>query len=234
MDEFNEQIQKLLVEFCEAPGQHLSVKGFHNSCAQISIRDASDFVSAMNAKLVEPHRPRLYRAPQSCASEQFFWSGKKDVSPRKITLWIEPIITVAALSRLHFELGWPAEHLGTQSRRWGFDLCAYEEPTPASKPATSAMVIACEIKKSAVEIDVLIDLMRQFGSAPPGSIVAKSSKEKNALKKIEEMRSVTPRYFWAVGPDALNHAFAVTYVGGGKIEFARVQAADLQFKRLVG
>src|SRR5712664_1953376 len=48
-----------------------------------------------------------------------------EVATGKVTIWVEPIITVAVLSRLHFKWGWPKELIGTQSQKWEFDVTAY-------------------------------------------------------------------------------------------------------------
>jgi hypothetical protein len=46
-----------------------------------------------------------------------------------MTLWVEPIITIGALSRLHFEFGWPAAMLGMQTDDYAFDFVC-REPAP--------------------------------------------------------------------------------------------------------
>lgn len=231
MTEFDLLIKDLLMEFCGGPDPSLAVGGFQDTSAKISMRDKDDFVRAMKARLVHSVRPGQYRAPQSCASEQFFWSGRKSISPRRITLWVEPIITVATLARLHFELEWPAEYLGTQSPNWGFDLCAYEEPLADAEASTSAMVIAGEIKKSRDEIEDLIDLMTRFGAgerlaAPP------TSRERNAYRKVDELRRLRARYFWAVGPDRMSHAFAVRHGPSDEIQLDLVPEEQLRFPAL--
>ena len=83
----------------------------------------------------------FFLAPLSKAREQIFWTGSKNVDPRPLTLWIEPIITIGALAKLHVLYGWPAEKLGTQSKTWAFDLVGYG----ANK---NDELLACEVKKS--------------------------------------------------------------------------------------
>jgi hypothetical protein len=41
-------------------------------------------------------------------------------------VWIEPVVTIAAMARLHFEFGWPISCLGMQSKTWAFDLMGYK------------------------------------------------------------------------------------------------------------
>lgn len=228
MTEFDLLIKELLKEFCDNPDPSLGVDGFRDTSSKVSMHDKDDFVRAIRAGLVRSVRSGLYRAPQSCASEQFFWSGRKSISPRRITLWLEPIITVATLARLHFELGWPPENLGTQSLHWGFDLCAYEEPLADAGPATSAMVIAGVIKKSRDEIEDLLDLMTRFGAGEKLASVP-TSRERNAHRKVDEIRRLRARYFWAVGPDRMGHAFAVRYGPSDEIQLDLVPEGQLRF-----
>jgi hypothetical protein len=92
--------------FCDHPSRGWDRGGFKEDWKNVTERDAADFLSALDAGLIE-HRAHdgLYRAPRSLAGEQFFWSGNKSVSPRPLTLWIEPIITVAVLYSTPFQMG---------------------------------------------------------------------------------------------------------------------------------
>lgn len=229
MIKFDLLIQELLKEFCDGSNQTLSVEGFRDTSSQIALRDKESFVRAIRAGLINRHRGRQYRAAQSCASESFFWSGRKGLSPRPVTISVEPIISVATLSCLHFSLGWPASHLGTQSSKWGFDLCAYEAPSPPTTPATSPLIIACEIKKSRKELEDLIDLMAKFGAGHSLSLKP-VAREKNASKKIDEILIERPRFFWAVGPDRLSYAFTVRYGTGREVHFDQVPEEQLRFR----
>ncbi len=233
MQAFEDLIDVLSSEFCNNPKLGPGVAVFGGVGKKIAARDASDFVSGFKAGLVKPHKKGQYRAAQSCASEQFFWSGSKKKEPRSVTLWVEPIIAVAALWRLHSQYEWPVEHLGTQSKRWGFDVCTYERPSPPTEPATSPMVIACEIKKTTKELDEMVMLMKKFISDPPPQDELKFSKEVNAFRKVEELRLLKPRYFWAVGPGGYNMTFRIAFHNDGAIVFADASGADLQFPGLI-
>ena len=193
-------LNDLLPEFCNARGWGL--EGFRREWNRIGDRDAEDFLRGLDAGLVD-HRGRgLYKAPRSTASEQFFWSGRVNVEPRKITLWAEPIITVAVLARLHFDLGWPKHLLGTQSPGWAFDVTAYQPPDLKNEH------IACEVKKSVFEVDQLVALMAHFGqNQPTGEL---GGHKKNAHRKVQALRERRPPLFWAVGPD-VSQVFRVTY-----------------------
>jgi hypothetical protein len=86
----------LLPTFCNHPSRGWGCEGFKEDWKNVSEKDAADFLLALDAGLIEHQGRGLYRAPKSMASEQFFWSGKKSALPRPVTLWVEPIITVAA------------------------------------------------------------------------------------------------------------------------------------------
>ena len=144
----------LLPAFCDHPKRGWSCEGFKKDWKNISAKDAEDFLFALDAGLIEHDDERgLYLAPKSCAGEQFFWEGKKSVSPRPITLWLEPVITVAVLARLHFKWGWPKDLLGAQSRKEEFDVTAY------SRSDSNNEYLACEIKKTVKELDQMVELM---------------------------------------------------------------------------
>src|SRR5690349_9926108 len=98
-------LNELLPIFCNDSSRGWGCDGFRNEWHKVSEVDAQDFLRGLDNGLVEHVGRGLYRAPKSLASEQFFWSGRKNTHPRLVTLWIEPIITVAVLSRLHFDLG---------------------------------------------------------------------------------------------------------------------------------
>ncbi len=203
----------LLPTFCDDPSRGWGCGGFKEDWKNVTEKDAADFLLALDAGLIE-HRGRgLYRAPKSLASEQFFWSGKKCIFPRPITLWVEPIITVAVLSRLHFKWGWPKDLIGTQSRGWEFDVTAYR----ASDPSTE--YVACEVKKTVAELDELVELMQRFSTDRDAVDTLKSSREKNAFRKLKGLQARRAPIFWAVGPGGANNVFRMTYADGGAVIF---------------
>jgi len=117
---------------------------------------------------------------------------------------VEPVITVATLARLHFDLGWPKELLGTQSKDWAFDVTTYLSPDHENE------YIACEVKKSVAEIDQLVELMSRFGKVPsPERIVTPKARELNAFKKLQALRARRPPLFWAAGPASVGSAFSI-------------------------
>ena len=121
----NRVLNDLLPTYCNDPSRLWDVAGFKQDWDKIGEIDAADFLRGVDGELVKHEGRGLYRAPRSTAREQFFWPGVKKKTPRPITLWVEPIITVAVLARLHFDLGWPKELIGTQSKDWAFDVTTY-------------------------------------------------------------------------------------------------------------
>jgi hypothetical protein len=112
----NRILNDLLPTFCNDPSRLRGATGFKQDWDKIGEIDAADFLRGVDGELVKHEGRGLYRAPRSCAREQFFWSGAKKKSPRPIALWVEPIITVAVLARLHFDLGWPMASRGVAAR----------------------------------------------------------------------------------------------------------------------
>ena len=64
--------------------------------------------------------------PQSKTHEVIFWEHSTLITPRPITLWLEPVITIAAVARLHLDYGWPVDCLGMQSEDSAFDVMAFK------------------------------------------------------------------------------------------------------------
>jgi len=177
----------------------------------------------LDTGLVDHTGRGLYRAPRSRACEQFFWEGIKAVTPRSITLWIEPIITVAVLTRLHFDLGWPKNLMGTQSPDWAFDVVAYRDNDLLNE------FLACEVKKSPKELDELIELMTRFGTESLASTEGLRGKERNAHRKVKALRVRHAPYFWAVGPEKYTHLFRVAYGADDVVTFREVPLDDIAY-----
>ena len=222
MRQFEQLVREHLIpEFCSDPNRNCEPVGFRENLAKLSERDAADFLRAWNGGLIEHQGRGQYRAAASSCNEQFFWDGLKNVRPRPFTLWLEPVITIAGLARLHFDYGWPKELIGTQSIDWAFDLVTF-------LPGEDTEFIAGEVKKSAKEIDTLLDLMKKFG-LDPGLAEPTRSKERNAFKKVAGLRSREAPIFWALGPDGLSHVFQVRYRQSGILEFEPAFGAQLNY-----
>ncbi len=215
----------LLPKYCDDPSRGCGSSGFKPDWSKITLLDARDFLRALDANLVEHVGRGEYRAPRSSAKEVFFSPGWKKFTPRPFFLWIEPIITVAALARLHFEYGWPSEFLGTQSLDWAFDLVAYNRPDLKNEH------VACEVKKSTSELDRLVKLMLQFAANNVQCEASMSDLEKNAFRKLTALRKRKVPVFWALGPGGTNYVFQMLYGEGDLVTFNPGTEHDLRFAK---
>jgi hypothetical protein len=196
---FAERLQlEWLPTYCGDAARGYDPSGFRPSPVEVAEQDAADFLYAVDRKLVTDTGGGRYRAPRSAAIEVLFWEGSKSAVPRPITLWLEPVITIAAIGRLHRIYRCPPGLLGMQSKRWGFDLVAYLTPEDEHP------YILGEVKKSSREAlrlrDDLIALSNDLSDPNP---------IQNSRKKWSEVQADPPAYIWIVGPDALEFVFAV-------------------------
>lgn len=212
---------RLVPEFCSDPRRQCDVSGFRAESIQVSEYDARHFVRALDHGLVDHQGNGLYRMPNSATCEQFFWEGPTAANPRRFTLWLEPIITIATVSRLHFEFGWPKALIGTQSVDWAFDVVT-------RLPGREGEFIAGEIKKSATEVHALVELVKAFGNEPSRSPPS-SGKSRNAYKKAVALRSRQAPLFWAVGPNGLSEAFQVEYDNAQRLRLVKTTEDSLRY-----
>jgi len=195
-----------LPSFCEAPHRNYSSAGFkEDSINKLSEYDAYWFMRAVDTGLVSESEG-YFVAPQSKAKEQIFWEGEKAKSPRPITLWVEPIITIGALARLNQEFGWPNANLGAQSKTWAFDLVCYDS-------MSNEEWLVCEVKKHGKEIEVLLHHMNAHCVEDPKAVEPENSKERNAYRKVQGVRNSWPSIFWALGPQGEGKIFQIQREG---------------------
>lgn len=215
---------RLLPEFCNDPKRRHPLSAFRTASVRVSDRDAVDFVRAWDAGLVEHQGRGMYRAPRSAASEQFFWHGRKRDEGRTLTLWLEPIITVAALGRLHLDFGWPRELLGTQSRDYAFDIVAVDAATTRER-------VAGEVKKTEAEVTQLIAFMLEFSGSGKPLPASQNLRGKalNALRKVQALSARRVPFFWAIGPNGMHRLFAVTYDNAGRPDLDETDTSLLRF-----
>lgn len=228
MQAFRDRIlNDLLPEFCNDPSRDLTTDGFKADWDKISEIDAADFLRGIDGGLVKHEGRGQYKAPRSHALQQFFWEGPVNKIPRPVTIWVEPIITVATLARLHFDLKWPAESIGMESLDWAFDAVTY------SSNSSEAEFIACEVKKSRAEVLRIVELMKQFGKQPPLNPKDMKAQELNAYKKLQALRSRRPPYFWLVGPGRLTYAFKVQYFEqDNSVNFHEIPDHELAYSKV--
>lgn len=212
---------ELVPEFCADEKRQCNPSSFKKESVKVHETDARDFVRAWKGGLLSHQGRGLYRASRNAASEQFFWTGAKQPTPRSFTLWIEPVITVGALARLHWDYGWPKELIGTQSVDWAFDLVTFQ-------PGAGNEHIAGEVKKSVMEIERLLLFMRQFGQNPDLEVPA-AGPARNAYMKVAALRARHAPLFWAVGPAGLSKVFRVHYGSLDTVELIPTDERELHF-----
>ncbi len=214
--------RQLIPQFCDDAARRCDVSTFNKSSVNLSEQDAANFLRALDNGLIHHVGRGLYRAVRSAASEQFFWTGRNVPGLRSFSLWLEPIITVGALARLHFDYGWPEDLIGTQSVDWAFDLVGF-------LPGACSEHIAGEVKKTNAELDQLLMLMFEFGQLPVPEAPPPSGKARNAYKKIAALRERRAPIFWAIGPDGTSKVHRVEYHAGDRVKLVKAEAAIMQF-----
>ena len=216
---FTERLQaEWLPTFCTDPDRQFSLSGFKDSSIKITDFDAGNFLRALDSGLVHDTGGGRYHCARSNAQEQIFWEGLKSVQPRPLTLWIEPVITIATMARLRFDFGWPAEVLGMQSKDWAFDFAVYRSATDKNE------LIAGEVKKSKSEIDELVLQLRAYGQTGATVPLSALPKHVNSFKKWTALLRCRVPLFWAVGPGDYTRVFDVQYGPAGTAVFSDVDA----------
>jgi hypothetical protein len=215
-------VELLIPQFCSDPDRHLEVSGYRGSRQQLGEEDARYFLLAWHSGLIEHQDRGIYRAARSATTEQFFWEGPRAAEPRAFSLWLEPLITIGGLARLHFDHQWPAHLIGTQSIDSAFDIVAF-------LPDSSSEFIAGEVKKTVKEVDELVRLMEMFGREP-ASPEPSSGKPRNAFKKLTALRSRKVPVFWALGPNGYGNVYDVSYEQNGVVNLGRVPNSFLNWQ----
>lgn len=222
LEKFNALLfHELIPEFCSDPSRCMDVVSFVSSSNRTTEADAEDFLRAWNAGLCVNQGRGQYLIGQATVKEQFFWSGTKRAEGRPFTLWMEPIITVAAIGRLHLDYLWPISELGSQSKDWAFDIVAQRQ--------SGGQAIAGEVKKSRLEVDDLVDLMGRYGSEPDAPVPV-IGKRRNAFKKVASLRAHPTELLWVVGPARYEYVFSLQYDNDGLVAFHPVTTDSLAFR----
>ncbi len=221
---------RLLVDwlpaYCNDSKRNYSIDGYKPGSNMVSALDASDFMRALDHKIVTDMGGGRYRMPQSKATEVIFWEGSKTTNPRAITLWLEPIITFATIARLHLDYGWPIDCLGTQSEKYEFDFMAFNPQNLKDE------YIAGEVKKSSKELDELLaNMTANYNGAIPDFSADSSGKKKNAYNKLLGLHRCHAPFFWAVGPDGDSRLFEVFYSAEGNISLNKATDAHLYYSQ---
>jgi hypothetical protein len=200
--EFTERLlSSWLPSFCRDPKRQLQTAGFRMSSINVSEADARDCLYAIDRGLVTDCGGGRYRASRSTAYEQLFWTGPRSAVPRTLTLWKEPVITFAALARLHRDHGWRSDLLGTQPRTWAFDLAAHDPSLP------ERAYILCEVKKTTKEADRLLSDLLALGSKPEAIGVLENSK-----RKWQGILADRPKVVWILGPSCYTKVLSIEFL----------------------
>jgi hypothetical protein len=195
-----------LPAFCGDGQRCLDPTGFRDSSIHIGERDIGG---------------GRYRCASSKAVEQIFWTGPKASSPRTLTLWMEPVITIATVARLHLDLDWPAERIGMQSSDWAFDFAAYNKDG-------ARILLAGEVKKSVQEVDHLVADLQDCSAADASTALSENSRHINSFRKWSALRTYAVPLFWVVGPDDYTYVFRLLE-GPERTTFEPATLEDLRF-----
>ncbi len=224
LSEFSHRLlNEWLPTYCDDPKRNYSKEGFKRDSIKVAVQDARDFMRAIDTKTVTDIGGGKFRMPRSTTYEVIFWEGRKAITPRPITLWLEPIVTIAAIARLHLDYGWPKDCLGMQSRNWAFDLTAFKPEEFQNE------YIAGEVKKSSTELDHFLEHLNK--SCTEGGLVrcVASRARIYAHKKWEGLRDCKVPLFWALGPGGYSRLFEVSYSSGDDVTLNETGDEQLRF-----
>jgi hypothetical protein len=208
IDQFYERLRtEWLPRFCLPPKRGLERSEFREGSNRVSELDAADFLRAIDSGVVVEKSGGTFWSERSYVQEQLVWQGLKRISPRPLTLWLEPVITIATLARLHLDYGWPATQLGMQSRDWAFDFAVYE-----ARPR-DAILIAGEVKKTKREVERLMEDVSTYAGSGATEPASKHPRHVNSYKKWNALRNARVPLIWAVGPNGYSTLRKISYEG---------------------
>jgi len=214
--------EEWLPAYCNDPKRHYTIEGFKTDPKKVADVDARDFLRALDHNVVSVDSGGRFRMPLSKTHEVIFWEHFASILPRPITLWLEPIITIAAIARLHLDYGWPKECLGMQSEDSAFDLMAFRPDDLKNE------YIAGEVKDSASQLDRMLAHM-SLCSPEGDSECSVPTTRKNAHRKLAGLRRCRAPIFWAIGPGGHSRLFNVIYGDGGRLRLESASLETLQF-----
>ncbi|MGU3575653.1 hypothetical protein ACLBWZ_08970 [Brucellaceae bacterium C25G] len=206
---FNRLINTTLIpQYCEHPTMGMTPHGFKNDIAKLSTIDIALFLQAWDSGIIQYAGKGSYHLGQSSAVEKFFWEGPKVSEIRSFSLWAEPIITAGVLARLHLELRWPINLIGSQSKgNWAYDAVAFKQTT------ASNYCILCEVKKTSREVDRLSEYMNEYLAIPPMDESNIRGARLNAYRKVKALRENPSEFLWIAGPGRYDLIYRVTLNG---------------------
>lgn len=216
--------EEWLPVYCNDAKRCYSVAGFKTDLKTVTSLDARDFIRAIDCGVVSDLGGGRYIMPRSGAKEVLFWEGKKGVTPRPITLWLESLITMAAMARLHLDYGWPVECLGMQSKKpWEFDMVIFKTNDVKNE------YIAGEVKPDSKKLDIFLANLKECCAQGDHDCSLASKERINAHKKWKGLRRSHAPLFWALGPGGDSRVFNVSYSTDGIITLEKTSDAQLHF-----
>ncbi len=222
IEEFNKRlINSWVKEFCNDGKRQYTEYQFKTESIKISEFDASNFLRALDKGIVKNSADGRFRCERSGTFEQIFWTGLKSVSPRPLTLWIEPVITIGTMARLGLDYHWLSRTLCMQTKGWAFDFAVFREKDDKNE------YIAGEVKKSEKEIDGLVNDLIGFARLGVVDGSGLSSKKVNSFKKWNALQKRRVPLFWAVGPNDYTRLFSVKYFADNTAILDEVQLTCL-------
>lgn len=207
-----------LPKYCADPKRQYSPDGFKIESIKVDSIDARDCMRAIDAGVVRDVGRSCYLAFRGEFPEPLFWEGSRKKIPRTITLWLEPVITFAALGRLHFEYSWPLELLGNQPKGWAFDLAAHNPADPKQYR------ILGEVKKTSKEAESLLADLKQACYEQSASSIPK-----NSANKWDSLLQTKPPILWIIGPGGYSRVFHCTYQSRGDVSMHETTDMALRY-----
>jgi len=215
--------EEWIPDFFDDENRQHKLEGFKSESIKVTEFDANHFMRALDGDLVKDSGGGRYRSLRSKNFQQLFWTGSKLISPRPITLWIEPIITIGVIARLCLDYGWSEELLCMESSDGAFDFVVFK----IGNNKNDEIAIAGEVKKTKLEIDTLIKDMVEFGENGVTVFDEKSQKKLNSFRKWKALLKCKAPFFWAVGPDDYTYLFSVKYLNNDKADFIEIKLEKL-------
>jgi hypothetical protein len=144
-----------------------------------------------------------------------YWEGRKDQLPRPISAGREALVTVAAVSDLHLDYGWPLDRIRIESPakegagRYALDFLVLGPHDEA--------ILAGEAKRSGRDLDRVLEEIQACAAMGRHSIDDCHPSKPDRLgshRKFGGLMAFQPPCFWAVA-EGYRRAFLVTYPGEG-------------------